>query len=77
LRKFDITIKTKDKDASPELNELAVIMIRLRYYTDYWHEHHGVKARQNMQNWKNRADQWIYEHISPTDKQKIIDATNG
>ena len=73
MKNFDITLKTKDDNESPELKELAIIIIKLRHYTEYWHLHHGGPAKRNMDNWKNKADEWIYSHISHKDRQKVID----
>lgn len=56
------TIKVKSPEEMAEkLAELAKTMNNLRYWTKYWKQVYGGRARQQKEHWEKRADTLLDE----------------
>lgn len=43
-------------DLKKRFEEMAHILHNLRFYTKYWNEHGGYKARERKNQWEEKAD---------------------
>lgn len=56
-----VEISTEEQ-LKKEFQEAVHILHNLRFYTKYWNEHGGFKARENMNRWQARADNYLNGH---------------
>ena len=48
-----------ENDLKKRFEEMAHILHNLRFYTKYWNEHGGYKARERKNIWEEKADQCL------------------
>lgn len=50
------------------VDELAEIAYKLRYWTKKWHVGHGAILLRNKKYWEDKMDFWLYENIEQFNK---------
>lgn len=56
-------LRMQPQAAEAELLKLAKIVERLRHYSKQWQEHFGSGNKALMQDWEQKADEWIKKNI--------------
>ena len=60
----NLKIKTKPEDIPETLREALWILFKLRYHSKKWQNEYGSKNKERMNEWEERADEFIEKVIS-------------